>query len=200
MPDIQGQAPAGINNAGVGPQGQEAPVGAGIQPGGLAGRANAPAGAAWPARHTAQHGEAPGQWQGLPRHQNDTAQPAFQGQTPAGINNAGAGPQGQEAPIGAGIQPRELAGMANAPTRQEGGMASKAYRTTWGRHLGNGRAYQGIRMTRRRRHSKDRLQQGSIMQGRAHKGRGTSRCWYPTGGTGGHGKCTGCGKESNYIN
>ena len=63
-------------------------------------------------------GEAPGQWQGLPRHQNDTAQPAFQGQTPAGINNAGAGPQGQEAPIGAGIQPGGLAGMANAPTRQ----------------------------------------------------------------------------------
>jgi hypothetical protein len=40
-----------------------------------------------------------------------------------------------------------------------------------GRHLGNGRAYQGIRMTLRNRHSKDKLQQGSIMQGRAHKGR-----------------------------
>ena len=60
-------------------------------------------------------GEAPRQWQRLPRHQNDTAQPAFQGQTPAGINNAGAGPQGQEAQVGAGIQPGGLAGMANAP-------------------------------------------------------------------------------------
>jgi hypothetical protein len=43
-------------------------------------------------------GEAPGQWQGLPMHQNDTAPPAFQGQALAGLNNAGAGPQGQEAP------------------------------------------------------------------------------------------------------
>ena len=100
-------------------------MGAGIQPGGLAGMANAPA----VGRHGQQGiphnmGEAPGQWQGLPRHQNDTAPPAFQGQALAGLNNAGAGPQGQE-----------------------------------------------------------------------HHG-----CWYPTGGTGGHGKCTGCGKESNYIN
>ena len=62
------------------------------------GRGEQPGRAAWPARHTAQHGEALGQWQGLPRHQNDTAQPAFQGQALAGLNNAGAGPQGQEAP------------------------------------------------------------------------------------------------------
>jgi hypothetical protein len=42
MPEIRGHAPAGINNAGPGPQGQEAQVGAGIQPGGLADMANAP--------------------------------------------------------------------------------------------------------------------------------------------------------------
>jgi hypothetical protein len=74
-------------------------MGAGIQPGGLAGMANAPA----VGRHGQQGiphnmGEAPGQWQGLPRHQNDTALSAFQGQALAGLNNAGAGPQGQEAP------------------------------------------------------------------------------------------------------